>query len=123
MTGQNNVLRISTLHFDPSSVDDRNTAESEEVIALLETIDDDLDENGIVFVKISDDSSEKEWGIDETPAVVYFENGIPYLYDGNKEKIVRGARHLYKLFNSCTMYRTAGCPRTAVALFDRPSGR
>ena len=72
-------LLKSEILFHP---DDRNTAESDEVIALLETIDDDLDEHGIVFVKISDDLCEKEWGIDETPAVVYFENGIPYLYDG-----------------------------------------
>jgi hypothetical protein len=48
----------------------------------LEKIDDECDRYGIKFVKIDDDTAAKEFGIDDTPALVYFENEVPNLYDG-----------------------------------------
>ena len=53
-----------------------------QVLGELETIDDDCDKHGIQFVKIDDTSAAKEFGIDDIPALVYFEKGIPNLYDG-----------------------------------------
>lgn len=55
------------------------------VLEELEKIDDDCDKHGIQFVKIDDDAAADEFGIDQLPAVVYFEKGIPNLYDGDLE--------------------------------------
>lgn len=58
----------------------------------LENIDDECDEKGIFFVKIDDDNLAREYGIDdELPILVYFENKIPSLYQGdlkNEEKVL-----------------------------------
>ena len=63
-----------------------------EVLQELENIDDECDEKGILFVKIDDDSVAKEYGIDdELPTLVYFENKIPSVYQGdlkNEEKVL-----------------------------------
>jgi len=37
---------------------------------------------GIAFVKISNPEEAKEYGIDQTPSLIYFENGIPSVYEG-----------------------------------------
>lgn len=49
----------------------------------LEHIDDDCDKYGIQFVKIDDAAAADEYGLDSLPAVVYFEKGIPNVYDGD----------------------------------------
>ena len=56
---------------------------SSETLLVLEEIDDDLDEHGIVFVKIDDEKEAFEYGIDNFPTLVMFENGIPNMYDGD----------------------------------------
>lgn len=56
-----------------------------EVLEELEKIDDDCDKHGIQFVKIDDEEAAEDFGIDQLPAVVYFEKGIPNLYDGDLE--------------------------------------
>ncbi|TRY76604.1 hypothetical protein TCAL_03494 [Tigriopus californicus] len=61
---------------------DRDEAESINLIDILETVDDELDKQDILMVKLSDHREAKEWGIDDTPAIVYFENGIPFLFEG-----------------------------------------
>lgn len=48
----------------------------------MEKIDDDLDKHGIQFVKINDKNTAREFGIDQVPAIVYFEHQIPSVYDG-----------------------------------------
>ena len=72
---------------------------STDALLVLEEIDDDLDEVGIMFVKLDDEVSHKyyfqhvtfdwyqqkeaaEYGIESFPTLVVFENGIPNLYDG-----------------------------------------
>lgn len=55
------------------------------VLGELEKIDDDCDKHGIQFVKIEDPDAAKEFGIDQIPALVYFEKEIPNLYDGDLE--------------------------------------
>lgn len=62
--------------------DDNDDGESQLVLNELEKIDDDCDRHGIQFVKIDDPKAAKEFGIDTTPSIVYFEKKIPNLYDG-----------------------------------------
>ncbi|XP_065578951.1 uncharacterized protein LOC136039286 isoform X4 [Artemia franciscana] len=57
--------------------------DSKAVLEELENIDDDLDAKGMHFVKIDDDEMAKEYGIDDTPALLYFEKRIPSIYEGN----------------------------------------
>ena len=35
---------------------------------------------GIMLVKIDDDATALEYGIEDTPELVYFENEVPHLY-------------------------------------------
>lgn len=49
----------------------------------LENIDDECDLYGIQMVKIQDPQLAKRYGIKTFPALVYFRNGNPLLYDGN----------------------------------------
>lgn len=48
----------------------------------LENIDDECDLFGIQMVKIQDPQLAKRYGIKTFPAMVYFRNGNPLLYDG-----------------------------------------
>lgn len=48
----------------------------------LENIDDECDLFGIQMVKIQDPQMAKRYGIKTFPAVVYFRNGNPLLYEG-----------------------------------------
>lgn len=52
------------------------------VLKELENIDDECDSNDIAFVKISNLDEAKEYGLDALPALVYFENRIPSVYEG-----------------------------------------
>ncbi|GBO45125.1 hypothetical protein AVEN_238655-1 [Araneus ventricosus] len=68
---------------------DEEASVSELVLKELENIDDELQEQGIPFVKISDYSLAKQFGLnDELPILVYFENKIPSVYEG-ESSIVR----------------------------------
>ena len=51
------------------------------IIARLENIDDDCKLNDINFVKVGDEKEVAKLGMDESPVLVYYENGIPNLYD------------------------------------------
>lgn len=53
----------------------------------LENIDDDLEKAGIVIVRIDNDPEAKEYGIDHLPTLVYFEEKIPAIYEGNARRI------------------------------------
>lgn len=55
-------------------------------MAELENIDDECDQLGIGFVKIDNPDEAKEYGIDKLPKLLYFEKGIPTVYEGNLEK-------------------------------------
>lgn len=71
--------------------DDHGTDESMIVLEELEKIDDDCDKHGIQFVKIDESSAAREYGIDHIPAIVYFENQVPNVFDGdlqNEEEIL-----------------------------------
>ena len=49
----------------------------------MENIDDDCEIYGINFVKIQDQALAKRYGIKNYPALVYFRNGNPLIYDGD----------------------------------------
>lgn len=51
----------------------------------LENIDDDCDKHGITFVKTRDFSVADGYGVHEYPALVYFEGGIPNVFEGEQE--------------------------------------
>ncbi|KAF5299208.1 hypothetical protein FQA39_LY02381 [Lamprigera yunnana] len=78
---------------------DDNDRKSQRVLNELENIDDECDQLGIVFVKIDNEDEAKEYGIEEIPALVYFENRIPTLYRGNleeEEKVLKWFEHQIK---------------------------
>lgn len=56
------------------------------VLDELETIDDDCDKHGIQFVKIDDKNAADEFGLDSLPTIVYFEKGLPNVYDGDLKR-------------------------------------
>ncbi|XP_034245365.1 uncharacterized protein LOC117647614 isoform X2 [Thrips palmi] len=64
---------------------DNDDEDSTQVLGELEKIDDDCDKHGIQFVKIDDEKAAQAFGIDQVPAIVYFEKQIPNVYDGDIE--------------------------------------
>lgn len=52
----------------------------------LENIDDECDSLGVTFVKIDNIDEAKEYGIEEMPSLLYFEKGIPTVYEGRLEE-------------------------------------
>lgn len=87
------IVEITTLTIISLVPVDKEVDSSKDVLDDLENIDDDLDKLGIPFVKIDDDSIAKDFGIlDELPALVYFEDEIPSVYEGdlhNEEKALK----------------------------------
>lgn len=69
-------------------IDDKNNEDHLTVLKELENIDDECDNNDITFVKISNMDEAKEYGLDTLPALVYFENRIPSVYEGIIEIIL-----------------------------------
>lgn len=55
------------------------------VLEELETIDDDADKHGIQFVKSKDSKLASEIGIFSFPALVYYETGVPIMFDGKRQ--------------------------------------
>lgn len=55
------------------------------VLEELENIDDDCDKHGITFVKTKDFSVADGYGVHDYPALVYFEGGIPNVFEGKME--------------------------------------
>lgn len=68
---------LAVLFYDDSTV-------SVKALKDLETIDDDADKYGVPFVKIDDSTVAKDYGLaDELPVLVYFENRLPTVYEGD----------------------------------------
>lgn len=59
--------------------DDRDESDDTVILQELENIDDELDAQGIHIVKIADDVAAKDYGIEDTPALVYFEHEVQNL--------------------------------------------
>lgn len=67
------------------NADDNNDRKSQRVLNELENIDDECDQLGVTFVKIDNAEEAKEYGIQKVPTMLYFEKGIPMVYEGNLE--------------------------------------
>lgn len=63
-------------------IDDDKCESCSEILEELETIDDDTDKHGIQFVKSNDAKLAAEIGVFSFPALVYYETGVPIMYDG-----------------------------------------
>lgn len=53
------------------------------VLEELENIDDDCNRHQIKFVKTQDFKIAEYYGITDFPVIVYFEEGVPNVYEGN----------------------------------------
>lgn len=62
--------------------DENDVPESAEVLARLETIDDETNNMDITFVKMADARYARKWGVTKLPAIVYFRNKFPSVYRG-----------------------------------------
>nr|XP_042900570.1 uncharacterized protein LOC107453912 [Parasteatoda tepidariorum] len=71
---------LAVLFYDP---DVEDCPACLETLADLENIDDDTDRHGILFVKTTDDSIAADYGITKFPALIYFENNVPSIYNGD----------------------------------------
>jgi len=65
------------------SVDDKDDKQDIRILNELENIDDELDKEGIIIVRIDNDAEAKEYGIDHLPTLMYFEDKIPAIYEGD----------------------------------------
>ena len=70
----------------------------DEAIKQLEQIDDDADAVGVMFVKTDEAEFAAEYGIETFPAILYFENKQPSIYDGNFNILIIS----FKICNSNT---------------------
>ncbi|CAO1323981.1 unnamed protein product [Diamesa tonsa] len=77
---------IEKMHHVAVLFYDKDSKKSQKVLAELENIDDECDQNDIAFVKIDDDNEAHEWGIEDLPTMVLFERGIPHIYEGDLMK-------------------------------------
>ena len=58
----------------------------------MENIDDELEKEGIVIIRIDNDAEAKEYGIDHLPTLIYFEDKIPAIYEGdlmNEDEVLK----------------------------------
>ena len=68
---------MAVVFYDPNDKQDQVVLES------LEKIDDDCRRFEIDFIKVSDINEATSYGIDHLPGLLYFENRIPSMYDGD----------------------------------------
>ena len=50
---------------------------------MIVDIDEKLDKRDLHLVKISDEGAGEEYGIEDLPSLVYFENGVPEIFEGD----------------------------------------
>lgn len=56
---------------------------TEKVIKELEEIDDEADEQFVLFLKTNDPNASKKYGIEQFPTLVFFDREIPNIYHGD----------------------------------------
>lgn len=69
-------------------LDDTDCNICEQILEGLEFIDDDCDRHGITFVKTKDFSVAEQYGVHDFPALVYFENSVPNVFEGILNELV-----------------------------------
>lgn len=71
--------------------DDKDDKQDIRVLNELENIDDELEKEEIVIARLDNAEEAREYGLDHLPALVYFENEIPAIYEGdlmNEEEVL-----------------------------------
>lgn len=81
------TLMIKSYFFLLKFPDSERCETCDAVIERLETIDDDTDKHNIQFVKTNDVKLAHEIGVFSFPALIYYETGVPIMFDG-KHKII-----------------------------------
>jgi len=74
-----NVDSLLILFYDNSRLSTR-------VLDVMETVDDDCDRKDVIFVKVKDRALAAKYNVDEFPTLMFFENQIPSVFDGELEK-------------------------------------
>ena len=65
--------------------DDPDSRKVDQLLETLENIDDDCSLRGIHFVKVASDENDESndvFGIEKLPKLVYFEDNLPNMYEG-----------------------------------------
>ena len=62
---------------------DNDKDEDNEFITQMENLDDECDDISVPLVKISDESKALQFGLEESPSLIYFKREIPGIYDGS----------------------------------------
>ena len=60
-----------------------NDTDADTILEELEQLDEKLDKQDLAMVKISDDGAIDNYGIEVLPSLVYFDNGVPEVYEGD----------------------------------------
>lgn len=81
------------------------------ILEELETIDDDTDEHGIQFVKSNDVKLAHEIGIFSFPALVYYETGVPIMFDGRELRLwfIEADEIIFRFSSQVTLNTRSGC--------------
>ena len=94
-----------------------NDTDAHTILEELEQIDEKLDKQDLAMVKISDEGAIDNYGIETLPALVYFENGVPEIYEG--DLLNDGA--VLKWMKSDSYCRLAGMSASSLALLTSTS--
>ena len=76
-------LQSNFVYFHTS--DDPDSRKVDQLLETLENIDDDCSLRGIHFVKVASDENDESndiFGIEKLPKLVYFEDNLPNMYEG-----------------------------------------
>ena len=79
---------------------DSEDKDSEDILIELETIDDNLEEEEVEFVKCSEPNAQRDYGLTQVPALVFFENGVPEVYTGDLKNDEKYESQIKKLLSS-----------------------
>lgn len=93
------LLLNRTNHINVMKLIDSDRCETcPAILERMETIDDDTDKHNIQFVKTNDVKLAHEIGVFSFPALVYYETGVPIMFDGKLKLENYGFMRLLKLF-------------------------
>ena len=98
--------------------------------SLCLDIDEKLDKRDLHLVKISDDGAGEEYGIEDLPCLVYFENGVPEIFEGdirNDNQIIKWMLDelkqvldiLWSMYNSMTTFFQQEIKHVTVPMLNR----
>ena len=73
-------MRVFSIKF--VAADDEEDRFSSKILLGLENIDDDLGKRDILIVKISSDNDISELGVRELPAIIFFDDQVPTVFQG-----------------------------------------